>query len=187
MLPPAALRLKPPAPSVQLYGWDSKHTAWHGPNALSKGVKPSSRLLKSLQAVSGKSWFGPLACCSAEQESARFFTLIHDLSDCAVSIIYCDESKAGPAEIVAVIPAGRRACVRPDFAFEFLAFCRFLGVVDAGHECQVHDAIAAGIAEAPAEDHLVFSFSSGMWPEDLDHVLSCCVEQVAVSLCKWLE
>ena len=185
---PAARTRRPVSnPTFQLYGWDSKHTTWHGPNALSEDVRPSARLLKSLQSAIGTSWFGPLACCSSEPEAARFFTLIHDLNDCAMSVIYCDESKAGPAEIVAVIPAGRRVRIRPDFAFEFLAFCRFLGVVDAGHECQVHDAIAAAIAEAPLGDHLVFSFSSGLWPDDLDHVLSYCVEKVAVTLCKWLD
>jgi hypothetical protein len=112
---------------------------------------------------------------------------VHDLSDCAVASIYCDESKAGPAEILAVIPAGRRSHLRDEFAFEFLAFARFLGSLRAGAELQVHDAITAAIADQPESKALVFSISSGLWMRDLDPVLSCCVEKVAVTLCQWLD
>lgn len=168
---------------MQWYGWDSAHATWHGPNALSEGTQPSRTLLNALRSAQG-SWFGPV--CASGEDSARFFTVIHDLSDCALSIIYCDESKIGPAEVVVVMPASRRERLRPEFAFEFLAFCRFLNVVHAGHECQVHEAIAQGISETAAEDDLVFSFSSGLWPSDLDHVLSRCVEKVAVSVSRWL-
>jgi hypothetical protein len=113
--------------------------------------------------------------------------LVHDLRDCGVASIYCDESKTGPAEIVVVIPAGRRAHLREDFAFELLAFARFLGAVDAGAELQVHDAIAGVLAGEDDGGAVVFSLGSGSWPGDLDHVLSCCVERVAVTVCRWLE
>jgi hypothetical protein len=112
---------------------------------------------------------------------------VHDLSDCAIASIYCDESKAGPAEILAVIPAHRRAHLRSEFAFEFLAFASFLGSLSAGAELQVHDAIASAIADQSDSTTLVFSISSGLLPSDLDPVLSCCVEKVAVTLCQWLD
>jgi hypothetical protein len=111
---------------------------------------------------------------------------VHDLSDCGIASIYCDESKAGPAEILAVIPAERRKCLRDEFAFEFLAFARFLAALNAGAELQVHDAIASAIADQRGSNSLVFSISSGLWPSDHDAVLSCCVETVAVALCQWL-
>jgi hypothetical protein len=111
---------------------------------------------------------------------------VHDLSDCAVASIYCDESKAGPAEILAVIPADRRSHLRDEFAFEFLTFARFLGSLGAGSELQVHDAIESAIAEQRAPNVFIFSISSGLWPSDLDPVLSLCVEKVAVTLCQWL-
>ena len=117
----------------------------------------------------------------------RFFALVHDLSDCAIASIYCDESKAGPAEILAVIPADRRSHLREEFAFEFLAFARFLGSLSAGAELQVHDAIASALADQRDSKAFVFSISSGLWPSDLDPVLSRCVEKVAVTLCQWLE
>jgi hypothetical protein len=143
-------------------------------------------LLQALRAVSGKSWYGPMNCRTSGGANARFFTVVHDLSDCAIASIYCDESKSGPAEILAVIPVGRRALLRDDFAFEFLAYARFLGSLSAGAELQVHDAIAAAIADQSDSKAFVFSISSGLWPSDLDHVLSRCVEKVAVTLCQWL-
>jgi hypothetical protein len=70
--------------------------------------------------------------------------------------IYCDESKAGPAEILVAIPPGRRSHLRDEFAFEFLAFARFLGALSAGAELYVHDAIASAIAEQPDSRGIVF-------------------------------
>jgi hypothetical protein len=87
---------------------------------------------------------------------------------------------------VVVIPPGRRASLRPDFAFEFLSFARFMGAAGAGAELQIHDGVAAGISAAGATDTLVFSISSGMWPQDLEPVLSRCVEKVAMAMCQWL-
>lgn len=172
--------------TIQLYGWDSRSATWYGPNELRPSVPPAQRLLQALMAAPGKSWYGPVNCCTSGEPAARFFTVAHDLSDCAIAEIYCDDSKTGPAEILAVVPPERRSCLRPEFAFEFLAFARFLDSVGAGAELQVHDAMAAAIAGTSASDVLVFSISSGLWPSDLDHVLSQCVEKVTVALCHWL-
>ncbi|HTP31503.1 MAG TPA: hypothetical protein VMJ75_04965 [Candidatus Acidoferrales bacterium] len=173
--------------TICLYGWDSRSQTWHGPNALGPGAGPDRRLLQSLRAAPGNSWYGAVSCGSAGERATRFFVLVHDLSDCAVASIYCDESKAGPAEIVAVVPASRRARLREEFAFEFLAFARFLGALGAGDEVQVHDAIAAACTEHRDARAVVFSMSSGIWPRDLDPVLSCCVEKIAITLCEWLK
>jgi hypothetical protein len=125
-------------------------------------------------------------CCTPGESGGRFFAVVHDLSDCAIATIYCDESKTGPAEILAVVPPDRLPRLRAEFAFEFLAFARFLGSVGVGAELQVHDGIAAAISDTSDSDTLVFSVSSGLWPSDLDHLLSQCVEKVAVVLCQWL-
>jgi len=172
---------------IYLYGWDSRSETWHGPNELGDCTCVDKRLLRSLRTVAGSSWFGPICCGAPGEMPARFFALAHDLSDCGVAAIYCDESKAGPAEILAVLPASRRARLRDEFAFEFLAFARFLASMGAGAELQVHDAIAAALAEANRSETMVFSISSGLWPSDLDPVLSCCVEKLAVTLCHWLQ
>jgi hypothetical protein len=144
-------------------------------------------LLRDLRAVPGKSWYGRVNCHTSGGPTTRFFAIVHDLYDCAVASIYCDESKVGPAEILAAIPAGRRAHLRDEFAFEFLAFARFLGALGAGAELQVHDGIASAIAEQGESKALVFSISSGSWPSDLDPDLSRCVEKVALTLCQWLD
>jgi hypothetical protein len=170
---------------MQLYGWDAGSATWHGPNELNGHTAPDAGLLSKLRAVSGKSWYGPVNCCTeAGRPPTRFFALVHDLSDSAVASLYCNESKAGPAEILAVLPAARRAHLREEFAFEFLSYARFLGSLGADAELRVHEAMVAALAEPRAD--LVFSLSTGMWPGDLDHVLSRCVETVAVTVCRWL-
>jgi len=180
------IRPEPCSGVISLYGWDSRSETWHGPNEPGGCSLPDRRLLEALRAAPGRSWYGPVTCRSADGPASRFFVLVHNLADCAVALIYCDESKAGPAEILAVIPADRRACLRDEFAFEFLAFARFLGSLSAGAELQVHDAIASAIAEPSESNALVFAISSGLWPVDLEAVLSHCVETIAVTLCKWL-
>jgi hypothetical protein len=171
---------------VNLYGWDSVSETWNGPNQLGCCSLSNNRLLRALEAAPGKSWYGPVNCRTPGGPATRFFALVHDLSDCAIASIYCDESKAGPAEILAVIPAHRRSHLRDEFAFEFLAYVRFLGSLSTGAELQVHDAIAAAIADPCDSNTLIFSISSGLWPSDCDAVLSCCVERIAVTLCQWL-
>jgi hypothetical protein len=126
-------------------------------------------------------------CRAPGEPPTRFFVLVHDLSDCAIASIYCDESKAGPAEILAVIPAQRRARLRDEFAFEFLTFVRFLGSLSPAAELPAHNGVSAAIAGQGDCTTLVFSMSSGSWPSDLDHVLSRCAERVAATLCQWLD
>jgi hypothetical protein len=175
---------------MKLYGWDSRNEFWHGPTELGPSGIPDKRMLQALRTAANSgstSWYGPLTCCCSGEPAARFFALVHDLADCAIALIYCNESKAGPAEILAVVPAHRRPRLREDFAFEFLAFTRFLGAISAGAELQVHDAIAAAIGDQGDSGDLVFSISSLMWPGELDHALSRCVEKIAVTLCRWLE
>jgi hypothetical protein len=177
-------------PGIQLYGWDSRNEIWHGPTELGGCSVPDKRVIHALRSAAGNgsnSWYGPVNCCTSGEPMARFFVLVHDLSDAAIAMIYCNESKAGPAEILAVIPANRRAQLRDEFAFEFLAFARFLGTISAGAELQVHDAIASTVGEQNDSTDLVLSISSVIWPGDLDHALSRCVEKIAVSLCQWLD
>jgi hypothetical protein len=171
---------------IVCYGWDSPTETWRGPDTLNLPIAPARRLLQVLQSAAGPSWYGPVTCCAPGEPEARFFALVHDLADCGMAMIYCDESKMGPAEILVVIPPERRARLRPDFAFEFLAFARFMNAASAGAELQLHDGIAAAINAAAGSDTVVFSVSSGMWPHDLEHVLSRCVEKVAVAMCQWL-
>jgi len=146
----------------------------------------SQRLEEALLRAPGPAWFGPVSCSAPGDSATRFFVVVHDLTDCALAMIYCEESKTGPAEIVAVIPSERRSRLRPEFAFEFLAFAGFLGSLGGGAELEVSEAFTLALAETAATDSLVISVSTGLWASDDDPVLSRCVEQTAVALLRWL-
>ena len=171
---------------IQLYGWDSHTGTWSGPTGLGSAGRASRRLLDTLRTVQGRSWFGPLQFASPGEPPARFFVTVHHLEDCAVAMVYCGDSKAGPAEVLAVIPAEFRSRLRPEFAFEFLAFASFLGGIGESATITVQDRIAAAIEESSAADSMVFSLCTGLWPSDRDPVLSQCIETIAMSLLPWL-
>jgi hypothetical protein len=171
---------------IQLYGWDSRTETWNGPTELSGPLHASRRLLQALQATPGRSWYGPVNCGGSGEASTRFFSLIHALCDGAVALIYCNDSRTGPVEIVAVIPPEVLARLRPDFAFEFVAFAQFLGALSEGSALTVHDLMTAAIREAQSSEALVFSISTGLWTSDQDHILSCCVEKIALSMLEWV-
>lgn len=171
---------------VQLYGWDARSSTWHGPNEFSAGEAPSPPMLEGLREAPGPSWYGLVQCGSRRVQAARFFTLVHEAADCATAMLYCGESKTGPVEILAALPAGRRPRLRTDFAFEFLSFARFLGSIGAESELRLHEAITAAIAETDDAHSLVFSLGSGLLPTDDECVLSECVEKVAVTLLAWM-
>jgi hypothetical protein len=172
--------------SVHLYGWDSRTGTWSGPTGLGSAGRASTRLLSTLCAMPRKSWFGSLKCSSPGEPPASFFAIVHRLDDCAMAMLYCGESKTGPSEILAVIPAELRSCLRPDFAFEFLVFASFLGAICESAAITVQARIAAAIEESSADDSLVFSLCTGLWPTDRDPVLSQCVETIAMSLLPWM-
>jgi hypothetical protein len=46
--------------------------------------------------------------------------------------------------------------------------------------------MTAAIREAPFSEALVFSISTGLWTSDQNHVLSCCVERIALSMLEWV-
>jgi len=171
---------------IQMYGWDSPTETWSGPTRLGFPRRGSQRVLEALRAAPGQSWYGPLNCGAPGQPRARFFTLIHALCDSAVAMIYCNDSRTGPAEVLAVLPRELRARLRPEFAFEFVAFLRFLEALSESGALTVHDLITAGIAEAHPSDALIFSISTGLWTSDQEHVLSACVEKVAISMLEWI-
>ena len=171
--------------TVQMFGWDSGTETWSGPTEMGTAVRGSKRLLDGLRTMSGRSWYGQLSCGSPGEPPARFFTVVHELCDCSMAMIYCDDSKAGPAALVVVVPAELRPSLRPDFAFEFLAFARFLGAITESAAMTVHDRMAAAIEETLRSESVVFAVGTGLWNSDRDHVLSQCIETIAVSLLQW--
>jgi hypothetical protein len=185
-LPEAPSRLLDCERRIQLYGWDSRSETWNGPTGLSFPLRGSQRVLEALRATPGQSWYGPVNCGAPGQPQSRFFTVIHALCDSAVAMIYCNDSRTGPVEIVAVLPPELRARLRPEFAFEFVAFLRFLEALSESGALTVHDLITTGIVETHPSDALVFSISTGLWTSDQDLVLSACVETIAISMLQWI-
>ena len=170
---------------LQLYGWDSPTKTWSGPCALNP-LPVSRRLLASLRSAPGGSWYGRVNSRVAGQD-ARFFVLVHALRDCALALIYCDDSKNGPAEIVVTIPPHFETRLRPDFAFELTAFACFLDGLSEDDALRVQDLMAAAITDAQPGDALTFSIGTGLWTSDLAYLLSNCVEQVATVTLRWME
>jgi hypothetical protein len=127
-----------------------------------------------------------LTCKAPGEPAHRVFALIHDVGDCAVALLYCEESKAGPLEILIVIPADRKAKLRTDFGFEALAFAAFLRAIPRGAELEIQDGIAAAIEAAGGAESLVFSIGTGLWPRDYDLALSRCTENIAAAVMEWL-
>ena len=174
--------------AVQLYGWDSRTETWHGPTELSRKNPAGRRFGDTLRRASDTSWHGQLACPGAPGEpGGRFFAVINDLGDSATAMIYGDSSRTGPLEIVAVVPAERRARLRAEFAFEFVAYARFLRTISEGAELAVHDHLGAALSETGTQDSLVFSISTGLGISDFDDMLSRCTEKVALGMLEWLE
>lgn len=172
--------------ATQLFGWDSRTGTWSGPTGLGWAGAASKRLLNALRDSHGNSWFGPLRCSSPGEPATHFFVVIQRLEDCAVAMVYCADSKTGPVEVLAVVPSGSRSRLRSEFAFEFLAFASFLGAIGEAAAVTLQDRIAAAIQESSADESLVFSLCTGVWPSDRDPVLSQCIETIAMSLLPWL-
>ena len=139
-----------------------------------------------MRAAPGRSWYGPVNCCTPGEQPAGLFALVHELPDCAVAMLYCEESRTGPVELLAAIPSECRSALRAEFAFEFLAFIRFLGAIGESTALTVHDMIADAIGKTRLEDSLVFSISTGLWSVDLDEVLSRCIERLSAGLLEWV-
>lgn len=175
------------AGSTQWYGWDSQYNAWHGPNEVSLARVRPGRLAKALRNSPGPSWYGPVSCSASGEQAGRFFAVIHRLADCAVAMVYCGESRTGPVELITVVPANRRHLLRPDFAFELVAFASFLGAIGGGACLPISEGVTTALADALHSDSLVFSICSGRWPSDVDYVLSRCVERIAVAMLDWVQ
>jgi len=170
---------------VQLYGWDSPTRSWHGPDELPFVPGGTRRILGALKRAPGRSWYGAIRFLGHGEPDGRFFAVVHDLDDCAVAMIYCDDSKAGPAAVIAVVPSARRSRLRPEFPFEFLAFTSFLRSTSEEAAQELHERMTAALAESAHGDSLVFSITTGLWVSDQDYILSRCAEMVAMALLEW--
>jgi len=145
---------------MEVYGWDSDAFAWFGPTQLSFRPAACRHMIRQLVEAAG-SWHGLLRSRVPGEPSFDFRASFHDLGDAGLGTIDLDGSPGGPLEVLLVIPAARRARLRPELAFEFASFLRFLdGPETAGAELPIHDHVQR-VLELPAGPAtLVFSIET---------------------------
>ena len=86
-----------------------------------------------------------------------FSACVHDLGDAGLGTLDLEGAQGGPLQFILVAPAHRRHKLRPDMAFEFVAFMRFLGGPESvGHELALHDHIEIAL-QGSTNATLVFS------------------------------
>lgn len=181
-MPEAAQR----QPSVALHGWDSRGQVWHGPDELAYRLGGSRGILRQLRPLAN-SWHGRLHARMPGQLSVDFWASIHDLGDAGLAVIDLEGSPGGPLEVILVVPAHRRACVRKDFAFEFAAFLRFLeGPESSGSELAIHDYIHRVLHETAAATTLVFSIETCFLEREVQILIAEQVERLAIGMIAWI-
>lgn len=95
------------------------------------------------------------------EPSFAFRASFHDLADAGLGTIDLDGSPGGPLQIILVVPVARRMRSRPELAFEFASFLRFLdGPEPSGAELAIHDHIERVLEQARGAATLVFSIET---------------------------
>jgi hypothetical protein len=172
---------------VELHGWDSLSSAWHGPTELTFTLRGCGRILSQLRELPG-SWYGKLRTEAPEEPPLAFHVSIHDLCDAGLALLDFEGSPGGPLEVVLVVPAQRRARIRPDMAFEFVAFLGFLrGLEHPGSELAIHDYILRALEEADRRSTLVFSIETRFALPESRMSISRQAERAAMSMIAWME
>lgn len=156
---------------IDLHGWDADAFAWYGPDELAFRPGSCRYLVRKLLELPG-SWHGILRSKVAGEPPLAFRASFHDLVDAGLGTIDLDGSPGGPLQIVLVVPAARRTRVRPELAFEFASFLRFLEGPEAkGTELAIHDHIQRVLEQAAGAATLVFSIETrGILPEVRVHL-----------------
>lgn len=174
------------APSIELHGWDSRAHAWHGPDELTYTLNGCRHILSKLRELPG-SWYGRLRARERGGPPLSFCASIHDLGDAGLAVIDMEGSPGGPLEIILVVPAQRRAKVRPDLAFEFVSFLRFLeGPESLGSEMAIHDYIERALHEAANPTTLIFSVQTRFVLPEAQILISQQADRLAMSMTAWM-
>jgi hypothetical protein len=175
----------PRLPCIELHGWDAATQSWHGPDELAYNLAPCRGILNRLRKLSG-SWYGRLRSHQRHELMLNFCASIHDLGDAGLAVIDMEGSPGGPLQIILVVPAQRLPRVRPDLAFEFVSFVRFLeGPETVGSELAIHDYIQNVLARVAEPKTLVFSLESRYVLPEYHIVLSEQAEKLAMSMIAW--
>ncbi len=86
-----------------------------------------------------------------------------------------------------VIPPQRREQLRPELAFEFASYLRFLeGPESQGVEMAIHDHVESAIRESDPETTLVISVETRFLTSEVHILIADAAEKLAMSLIAWL-
>jgi len=175
-----------PPPVIELHGWDARTRSWHGPDELAYNLASCGSVLTQLRSLPG-SWYGHLRSRRWSGLTLSFCASIHDLGDAALAVIDMEGSPGGPLQIVLAVPAQRQPLVRPELAFEFVSFVRFLeGAETVGSELAIHDYIQRVLEESAEPRTLVFSIESRHVHPECHIPLSEQAERLAICMIAWM-
>ncbi len=171
---------------IDLHGWDPDEGAWHGPDELTFTLEGCKRLLQGMRDAPG-SWYGMARFQEPGEVPVSFCLSAHDLHDSGLAVIDIEGSPGGPLHFVLVVPAQRRSRLRPDFAFEFVSFLRFLeGQPGAGSELALHDYIQSLLDWPGDTGTLIFSIGSHAAPAEAHRLILEQAQRLAMSMIAWM-
>jgi len=171
---------------IELHGWDARTQSWHGPDEIAYNIAPCRRILDQLRTLTG-SWYGVLHSNHRSEMPLDIRAYLRDLGDAGLALLDIEGSPGGPLAILLAVPAERRPRLRPDFAFEFVSFLRFLeGPETVGSELALHDYIQNVLSQATAPKTQLFSIESAHVLPEYEIVLAEHSEKLAMSLIAWM-
>jgi hypothetical protein len=178
--------IQQPEGRIELHGWDSLAGAWYGPTELTFTLRGCERVLSQLREMPG-SWYGKLRMKAPGEPPLGFQVSVHDLWDAGLALLDIEGSPGGPLEVVLAVPAQRRGRIRPDMAFEFVAFLSFLrGLEKPGSEMAIHDYIQRVLEEAEPPSTMVFSVETRLVVPESRMLISQQAERLAMAMIAWM-
>ncbi len=177
---------KPDYGRIELHGWDSRSQSWHGPDEISFSAAGTARILNQLRELHG-SWHGKLRTQGPDVPALTLCAQIYDLGDVGLATVDMEGSPGGPIEIALVVPSARRGRLRPELAFEFASFLRFLeGPQSQGAEMAIHDHIERAIKESDPASTLVISVDTRSVAPEAHILIAATAEKLTMTLIAWM-
>jgi hypothetical protein len=171
---------------IELHGWDSRSQEWHGPDEITFKLVGSRRLLDRLRELHG-CWHGKLSAQAPGSPSLTFCAQTYDLGDSGLATIDMEGSPGGPLEVLLVVPPSRRSEARPELAFEFTSYLRFLeGRVSHGSELAMHDYVERILRDTAPETTIVISVETRFVAPEVHELIASAAEKLAMSLIAWM-
>ncbi len=171
---------------LEIHGWDARERQWHAPALLEYSLKECGPIARRLRDLSG-SWYGRLSADVPGEPRLSFIACVHDLEDCALGVLDLHGEEGGPLHFVLVAPGRRRQRARPELAFEFVSFVRFLqGGDGSGVELALHDYIEETLRGSGSEN-LVFSVESRPLLPEVQLLVSQQAERLSLGIVAALE